>query len=94
MEDTQLGELCVEHLQEIIPDARRRYRGCQVLRTPVAYPVFLKEYERERCALERSTPVHGLVSIGRNGEFAHILMEDVYVRTLKRVRQLLDSTAA
>ncbi len=89
MEEEQLGELCLEHLQSIIPDARRRYLGCRALRTPIAYPVFLKEYEQDRVALERSTGVDGLYSIGRNGEFAHILMEDVYWRTLRRTRQLL-----
>jgi hypothetical protein len=30
--------------------------------------------------------VTDLLSVGRNGEFAHILMEDVYWRTLARVR--------
>jgi hypothetical protein len=33
--------------------------------------------------------VRGLHSIGRNGEFAHILMEDVYWRTVSRMRQLV-----
>ena len=94
MPEEQLGELCVEHLQPLIPDARRRYMGCRVLRTPIAYPVFLNEYEQDRLAFERSLPIHGLYSIGRNGEFAHILMEDVYWRTLRRVRQLVDSLQA
>ena len=31
----------------------------------------------------------GLYSVGRNGEFRHIFMEDVYWRTLKKMRQLL-----
>ncbi|MGE5728377.1 MAG: hypothetical protein ACM34L_07245, partial [Gemmatimonas sp.] len=62
--------------------------GCKVLRTALAYPVFLKEYETERRELARSTGVAGLWSIGRNGEFAHILMEDVYWRTLKRTNEL------
>jgi hypothetical protein len=59
------------------------------MRTPIAHPVFLREYEAERLALEHATPVAGLYSIGRNGEFAHILMEDVYWRTLARVREVL-----
>jgi protoporphyrinogen oxidase len=88
MTDEQLGELCLEHISRVIPDARKRYRGCRVLRTPLAYPVFLNEYERERRAFGRSTGVAGLWSIGRNGEFAHILMEDVYWRTLRRTREL------
>ena len=93
MAEEQLGEICLEHLQAIIPDARRRYLGCRALRTPIAYPVFLKEYEQDRLALEQSTGVDGLYSIGRNGEFAHILMEDVYWRTLRRTRQLLAAAA-
>jgi oxygen-dependent protoporphyrinogen oxidase len=90
MPDQELGAMCLEHLSELIPGARRRYLGCRVLRTPIAHPVFLREYEEERLALERGTSVAGLYSIGRNGEFAHILMEDVYWLTLGRVRQLLE----
>jgi len=88
MTDEQLGELCLEHITRVVPDARQRYRGCRVLRTALAYPVFLNEYENERRALARSTGVAGLYSIGRNGEFAHFLMEDVYWRTLRRTNEL------
>ena len=89
MADDELGELCLDHLQPIIPDARQRYLGCRVLRTPIAYPVFLAEYEEDRRQLARSTGIDGLYSIGRNGEFAHILMEDIYWRTLRKTRQVL-----
>jgi protoporphyrinogen/coproporphyrinogen III oxidase len=89
MSDEEVGKLCLEHLQAIVPSARQRYLGCRVMRTPIAHPVFLREYEPERLALERSTPVEGLYSIGRNGEFAHILMEDVYWRTLRRMHELV-----
>ncbi len=91
MADEQLGALCLDHLNSIIPNARQRYLGCHVLRTPIAYPVFLNEYEEDRQRFEHSTGVEGLYSIGRNGEFAHIFMEDVYWRTLKKLRQLLAS---
>jgi protoporphyrinogen/coproporphyrinogen III oxidase len=91
MADEQLGEFCLEHLQAVVPTARRRYMGCRVMRTPIAHPVFLREYEDQRLAFENSAPVDGLYSIGRNGEFAHILMEDVYWRTLSRMRQLVAS---
>ena len=91
MEDDALGALCLDHLESIFPGVRGRYLGCRVLRTPIAYPVFLREYEADRRRFERSTGVDGLVSIGRNGEFAHILMEDVYWRTLKKVRDLAAS---
>ncbi|MEJ7700844.1 MAG: hypothetical protein WKF71_14520 [Pyrinomonadaceae bacterium] len=33
---------------------------------------------------EQSTGIENLLSIGRNGEFAHIFMEDVYWRTRKK----------
>jgi protoporphyrinogen oxidase len=89
MPEDRLAELCLEHLTPIVPDVRRRFMGAQVLRTPIAYPVFLNEYEEERQRLKRSTGVEGLYSIGRNGEFAHILMEDVYWRTLAKTRQVV-----
>jgi protoporphyrinogen oxidase len=91
MADEQLGEYCLDHLKPIIKDARKRYLGCKVLRTPIAYPVFLNEYESERERFNLSTGVEGLFSIGRNGEFSHIFMEDVYWRTMKRTRELIDS---
>ena len=94
MPDDRLGELCVEHLESILPDARRRYLGCRVLRTPIAHPVYLREYEDERQAFEQSSPVDGLYSVGRNGEFAHILMEDVYWRTLRQVHRLIAALRA
>jgi hypothetical protein len=34
-------------------------------------------------------PIAGLYSVGRNGEFAHILMEDVYWRTLAKTRDMV-----
>jgi protoporphyrinogen oxidase len=89
MDDESLGELCIQELQEIIPDARRRYLGCRVLRTPVAYPVYLNAYEEVRLKLEHSLGVEGLYSIGRNGEFSHALMEDVYWKTQDKMRDML-----
>jgi len=88
MGEEELGEFCLEHLKPIIKGARERYMGCRVLRTPIAYPVFLNEYEADRQRFEDSMQVEGLYSVGRNGEFAHIFMEDVYWRTLKKTRQL------
>ncbi len=88
MDEEKLGELCLTHLETIIRDARVRYRGCRVLKTPIAYPVFLNEYEAERQQLEASSGIANLYSIGRNGEFAHIFMEDVYFRTQKKMREL------
>lgn len=88
MPEEQLGEYCLRHLVELFPGLKGRYLGCAALRTPIAHPVFLKAYEAERHALERGLPIAGLFSVGRNGEFAHILMEDVYWRTLARMRDV------
>lgn len=88
MPDEQLGKVCIEHLTSIIPDAADRYLGCRVLRTPIAYPVFAAEYEADRQQFAQSLPIQGLHSIGRNGEFSHIFMEDVYWRSLKKTRKV------
>ncbi|MBD5655694.1 MAG: FAD-dependent oxidoreductase [Candidatus Eremiobacteraeota bacterium] len=94
MTDDALGDLCVEHLARIIPDVRRRYRGCRVMRTPIAYPVFALEYEPLRQRLELGSGVIGLHLIGRNGEFRHDLMEDVFWRTRRRARRVVDEFGA
>jgi protoporphyrinogen/coproporphyrinogen III oxidase len=93
MDDEALGKLCLEHLKPIVPKAAQKYRGCRVLRTPIAYPVFLNEYEAERQQLEHSTGIEGLHSIGRNGEFCHSLMEDVYWRTQRKMLQFVQPSA-
>lgn len=92
MSDDSLGELCLKHIERIIPDVRKRYLGARVLRTPIAYPVFLRAYESDRLSLEEGTGIEGLLSIGRNGEFAHLLMEDVYWRTRKKMRNLIPAS--
>ncbi len=89
MPNDELGEHCLAHLEALVPTARKRYLGCRVMRTPIGHPVFLREYEAERLAFKKSTGVDRLYSIGRNGEFAHILMEDVYWRTVDRMRSLV-----
>ena len=57
---------------------------------PIAYPVFLKEYEQERQNFEQSTNIENLLSVGRNGEFSHMFMEDAHWRTQKKVRELIE----
>jgi protoporphyrinogen oxidase len=94
MNDDVLGDYCLTHIEPIMPDIRRRYLGCRVLRTPIAYPVFLNSYEQDRIRLQQSTGVAGLYSVGRNGEFDHILMEDVYCRTEAKMRQVITDLAA
>ncbi|MCB1024803.1 MAG: FAD-dependent oxidoreductase [Acidobacteria bacterium] len=88
MDDEILGELCVKNLQSIIPDIKNRYLGCRVLRTPFAYPIFLRGYETERLAFTDGTGIGNLHSIGRNGEFMHIFMEDVHHRTLTKLSEI------
>lgn len=92
MESEKLGEVCLEHLTSIIPNIKEKYLGCHVLRTPISYPVFHKDYEAERQDFEQNgTGIENLLSVGRNGEFSHIFMEDVYWRTQKKVRDLIQS---
>lgn len=94
MSQEKITELCVENLTSIIPDIRDRFIGSTVIRTPIAYPVFLNEYEDERLKFEKSTNIENLISIGRNGEFSHRFMEDVYWRTRKMVGALIDQPVA
>ena len=89
MDESELAQLCLEKISLVIPDAKKRFLGSNVLRTALAYPVFLNEYEEERQNFERSTGIVNLLSIGRNGEFSHMFMEDVFWRTRKKVANLL-----
>ena len=91
MDEQKLVDLCLEHMEAIIPGAKKRSLGGSVLKTPIAYPIFLNEYESERQEFEKSTNIENLLSVGRNGEFSHMFMEDVYWRTQKRVQDLLNS---
>jgi protoporphyrinogen oxidase len=91
MPDEALGELCIEHLDRIKPGVRDRYLGCRVMRVPLAYPIYRQEYETERAKFAESTGIEGLYSVGRNGEFGHWLMEDVFWRTRRRIRPLIES---
>jgi protoporphyrinogen/coproporphyrinogen III oxidase len=88
MSDDTLGALCLDRLAKIVPGVERDYLGSRVVRSTLAYPIFDLAYEGARHELAGGTGVRGLLSVGRNGEFAHILMEDVYWRTLRSVRGL------
>jgi protoporphyrinogen oxidase len=90
--DESLGALCLAALDRMVPGLANRFLGCRVVRTPLAYPVFLAEYEADRRRFEEGTGVAGLYSVGRNGEFAHILMEDVFWRTRRKLVGLADGT--
>jgi oxygen-dependent protoporphyrinogen oxidase len=91
--DDVLAARVLHHLRDIVPGAESRVLGAHVARTPIAYPVFDLAYERERLSSARSLGIGGLVSVGRNGEFAHLLMEDVYWRTLAAMQPLLATFA-
>lgn len=84
-DDDELVEQCVGTLDPLIPDVRRRLLGARVLRQPLAYPVFALDYEADRADLAaQGTGIAGLHSVGRNGEFDHILMEDIFWRLRRR----------
>lgn len=94
MEDAALAARMLEQLSDVVPDIRERFLDARVLRTKIAYPVYRLAYEEERRRFSKSTGVPGLYSVGRNGEFAHILMEDVYHRTRKRVETVIKDLQA
>ena len=85
MSDDEVVERCVANLEPLVADVRTRVIGARVLRQPLGYPVFALDYEPDRAALSRDgTGIDGLYSIGRNGEFDHILMEDTFWRQRRR----------
>lgn len=90
MEEDKLTELCLDKLQSVIPGVKQKFLGSSVLRTTIAYPIFLNDYEQVRQDFEKSTRIENLLSIGRNGEFSHMFMEDVYWRTRKKVGKLIE----
>jgi protoporphyrinogen oxidase len=90
MEQDKITALCIENMTQVIPDIKSRLIGTSVLRTAIAYPVFLNEYEKERTEFEKTTNIENLLSIGRNGEFSHMFMEDVYWRTRKKTGSLIE----
>ena len=88
--DEDLIEQCVSTLDPLVSDIRQRVIGATVLRQPLGYPVFAVEYEHHRAALAADgTGVQGLYSVGRNGEFDHILMEDTFWRLRRRVPEIV-----
>jgi protoporphyrinogen oxidase len=93
--DEEAVERCVSTLDPLIPDIRRRVIGAVVLRQPLGYPVFALEYEQHRLSLSTNgTGVEGLYSIGRNGEYDHILMEDIFWRLRRRIPMIIERRQA
>lgn len=94
MDDDALIAHCTHELERFVPDAARRLLGGRVLRAAYSYPVFLRSYEADRVRLAtEGSGVRNLITIGRNGEFDHILMEDIYWRTVRRIRSLVADLA-
>jgi protoporphyrinogen oxidase len=83
--DEELARRCLDSLAALVPQAHRRYLGAKIIRIPIAYAVFDLSYESVRRSLKATLPVEGLLTVGRNGEFGHWLMEDVFWRTTRRV---------
>ncbi len=88
--DEQLISLCKTQMETIVPGLADRCFGGRVVRVPLAYPIYKLDYEQDRRRFQQGTEIEGLISVGRNGEFAHILMEDVFWRTRWKVSQLLN----
>ena len=91
MGDNELGLRCVQGLARLATGVEARYLGCRVLRVPLAYPVFRADYEDDRKNFERDAGIAGLYSIGRNGEFRHLLMEDVYWRSRSKMLPIINA---
>ena len=82
-----LAATTLDPLAALIPDIHTRLVDVHCARTPIAYPVFALATEPARHTIA-THGIKGLVSAGRNAEFAHLLMEDVYWRTLRSMRAL------
>ncbi len=46
MDEKVITDLCLQHLKTTVPDIHTRLLGSNVLKTPIAYPVFLNQYEK------------------------------------------------
>lgn len=93
--DEQAVERCVTTLDPLIPGIRARVVGATVLRQPLGYPVFDLAYEQQRVDLaNEGTGIDGLYSIGRNGEYDHILMEDIFWRLRRRIPLIIEHRQA
>lgn len=85
--ESALTQRCLDGLATLIPDIHSRHIDTYSTRTPIAYPVFALATEPARAAITTHN-ITALVSVGRNAEFGHLLMEDVYWRTLRAMRRL------
>ncbi len=92
--DDSIAMQCKEGLEQMIPGIAARVFGFRVVRVPLAYPIYHIDYEKERAQFEKGTGIQGLISVGRNGEFSHLLMEDVYWRTRWKISEFIDQRTA
>ena len=96
--EESLARRCLTELESIAPGVSAKFCGSRVVKTALAYPIFRLDYEADRLRFKQGTGIDGLISVGRNGEFDHILMEDVYWRTRRKVvcliERLREATAA
>ncbi len=93
-DDEVLIERALDELARLVPGVRRRFLSGRVLRQPLAYPIFHLDYEADRQRLRTDgTGVENLISVGRNGEFDHILMEDLYWRTIAHMDRWMADAA-
>ena len=89
--DKEWLEMVMPHLEKILPSISHRIIGYKAVKTKFGYPVYLKKYESLRKQFLASSGIKGLFSIGRNGEFSHVLMEDVYIRTKKKMKDIISN---
>jgi protoporphyrinogen oxidase len=94
MDTDELARRTLEGVERIVPGAAEQCIGWHVHRTALAYPVFDRSYEADRLSLRHGTGIEGLLSVGRNAEFDHLPMEDVYWRARWAVYRWLEGQAA
>ncbi len=89
LDEDALAARALATLEHVVPDAAARHLGHRVLRTPIGYPVYHRAYEPTRQRFAERLPIAGLANVGRNGEFRHLLMEDIYWRTIAKMREVV-----
>lgn len=95
LSDDEAVARCVATLGPLISDIESRVIGASVIRQPLGYPVFALDYEDDRADLAANgTGIAGLHSIGRNGEFDHVLMEDIFWRLRRRTPRIVGARDA
>ncbi len=86
----ELTRAALAGLAALVPDIDERLIADFTNRTSLAYPVLALETEGARRRIDQHG-IKGLAVAGRNAEFAHILMEDVYWRTRRTAHELAGS---